>query len=499
VFKAFRLPRQLILLTVGFVTLVVSSLVTVWLVQENRRQAEEVAHTLDIENDINELKVIFRRAESTQRGFLLTEDEQYLAFFDLLLTLLPQRTQELQAKVSDFSEHKAALDELIPIVEAKIKEMRDTVALQQAGRHAEALAIVNTDTGLRLSDRFTQLTNGMRDLEQQRFEQLSLKARQTGYLLLFIGLSGSLLICALAGLSFYETRRNYRALAMAHDALATMNLSLEERVQERTAELQEANEEIQRFAYIVSHDLRSPLVNIMGFTSELEALKGDLLEWALENRGTQAGEATDASVANGDQVLDARGTALARDFDDSLGFIKSAISKMDRLINAILKLSRAGRREFRPEPIDLDETLRTILSAATHQIEEAGATVTAGALPKLTSDRLAIEQIFSNLIDNALKYLRSDVPGEISIRSTQRSGFAIIEVTDNGRGIAEKDRERIFELFRRSGVQDRPGEGIGLAHVRTLVRGLGGRISVKSELGKGSTFTVTLPLVWKGA
>ncbi|WP_445679519.1 sensor histidine kinase [Radicibacter daui] len=497
-FKAFRLPRQLILLTVGFVTLVVSSLVTVWLVQENRRQAEEVARTLDIENDINELKVIFRRAESTQRGFLLTEDDQYLAFFDRLLTALPRRTDELKAKLGDLPEHKAAFETLVPIVAAKVDEMRKTVELQQAGRHAEALAVVNTDAGLKLADQFTQITNNIRDIEQQRFEALSLKAQQTGYLLLFIGLSGSLLICALAGLSFYETRRNYRALAMAHDALAAMNAGLEERVKERTAELQEANEEIQRFAYIVSHDLRSPLVNIMGFTSELEALKGDLLAWAQETRGQPQGET--AMVAAGETgELDPRGTSLARDFDDSLGFIKSAIAKMDRLINAILKLSRAGRREFRPEPIDLDETLRTILSAATHQIEEAGATVIAGALPKLTSDRLAIEQIFSNLVDNALKYMRAGVPGEVSIRSTQRSGYAIIEVADNGRGIAAKDRERIFELFRRSGVQDRPGEGIGLAHVRTLVRGLGGRISVDSELGKGSTFTVTLPLSWKGA
>jgi signal transduction histidine kinase len=102
------------------------------------------------------------------------------------------------------------------------------------------------------------------------------------------------------------------------------------------------------------------------------------------------------------------------------------------------------------------------------------------------------------LIDNALKYLKPDVPGDIAIRGRRKLGFAIFEITDNGRGIDPKDHQRIFDLFRRAGAQDRPGQGIGLAHVRALVRRLGGTMSVSSELGHGSTFTVTLPTAWAG-
>jgi signal transduction histidine kinase len=88
------------------------------------------------------------------------------------------------------------------------------------------------------------------------------------------------------------------------------------------------------------------------------------------------------------------------------------------------------------------------------------------------------------------------VPGDITVRGRTKLGFAIFEISDNGRGIDPKDHQRIFDLFRRAGAQDRPGQGIGLAHVRTLVRRLGGTMSVQSELNSGSTFTITLPINW---
>jgi signal transduction histidine kinase len=115
----------------------------------------------------------------------------------------------------------------------------------------------------------------------------------------------------------------------------------------------------------------------------------------------------------------------------------------------------------------------------------------------LISDPVILEQVFSNLIDNAIKYLDPQRPGKITISGRIDVGYAMFLVADNGRGIDPKDYERVFELFRRSGVQDRPGEGIGLAHVRTLVRRLGGDITVSSILGQGSTFTVRLPRITK--
>jgi signal transduction histidine kinase len=169
---------------------------------------------------------------------------------------------------------------------------------------------------------------------------------------------------------------------------------------------------------------------------------------------------------------------------------------MDRLISAILSLTREGRREFEPIWIDTKELIEGIVMTVAHQAAEAQAEIRIDALPNIVSDRLALEQIFSNLIDNALKYLKTGVPGEISVRGRTKLGFAIFEIADNGRGIDPKDHQRIFELFRRAGTQDKPGQGIGLAHVRALVRRLGGTMSVASELHQGSAFTITLPINW---
>jgi len=140
--------------------------------------------------------------------------------------------------------------------------------------------------------------------------------------------------------------------------------------------------------------------------------------------------------------------------------------------------------------------IESIVTTVAHQAAEAQARIHIGSLPNIVSDRLALEQIFSNLIENAVKYLKTGVPGEISVRGRTKLGFAIFEISDNGRGIDPKDHQRIFDLFRRAGPQDKPGQGIGLAHVRALVRRLGGTMSVASELHHGSTFTITLPINW---
>jgi signal transduction histidine kinase len=137
--------------------------------------------------------------------------------------------------------------------------------------------------------------------------------------------------------------------------------------------------------------------------------------------------------------------------------------------------------------------LEAIVDAMRHQIDQRGIDIRIEALPEITSDRLAIEQVFGNLLDNAVKYLEDDRAGQIVVRGRDRGRQVEFEVEDNGRGIGEQDRERVFDLFRRAGIQDRPGEGIGLAHVRTMVRRLGGSISFASELGRGTTFRVVLP------
>jgi len=292
---------------------------------------------------------------------------------------------------------------------------------------------------------------------------------------------GGLLIIAFAGYAFHLVADNTKNLHKTRQELEALNQDLESRVSERTTALTRANEEIQRFAYIVSHDLRAPLVNVMGFTTELES-------------ATAALKAYFDNPAPSPEMVAAAKLAADEDIPESLKFIRNSTSKMDKLIGAILKLSREGRRDLKLERLNLAEIIDGAANSLRHQVETAEARIEiARPLPTVMADRLAVEQIFGNILDNAVKYLSNGRPGRIQITGEARNGRARIMVSDNGRGIDARDLERIFELFRRAGQQDRPGEGVGLAHVRALTRRMGGDVTVTSRIGEGTTFCVELP------
>ncbi len=279
--------------------------------------------------------------------------------------------------------------------------------------------------------------------------------------------------------------RRTSELVAARIALERSNRSLEATVAARTAALSQANEEIKRFAYIVSHDLRAPLVNIMGFTSELDMARSMVADFYA--RATAARP----ELAGGEMQALVEG-----EFEEAIGFIRSSTAKMDRLINAILTLSRTERRVFAPEPLAMSDLLHPLTESMAHQLASHEAELVIEDLPTIVADRLAVEQVFANVIENAVKYLRPDRPGRVVVSASEAGDEVAFTVSDNGRGIDPKDFGRIFELFRRSGVQDKPGEGIGLAYVQLLVRKLGGRVSVASTLGEGSAFTITLPKIY---
>uniref|UniRef100_A0A831XDA3 histidine kinase n=1 Tax=Geobacter metallireducens TaxID=28232 RepID=A0A831XDA3_GEOME len=256
----------------------------------------------------------------------------------------------------------------------------------------------------------------------------------------------------------------------------------EEKLQRYSEELRAINEEIRSFAYIVSHDLRAPLINIKGFAAELELVLKDMLP-LLE----QCAPHLDA------MERERLRSVLRQDAPEALGFISSSVNRMDSLINAVLKLSYLGRRELTIATVSVGDVVDSIIASLQHQMEQHNATVSVGELPEIAIDRTALEQIIGNLLDNAVKYLKPGRPGHIQINAYQEPEGTIIRISDNGRGIAPKDMGKIFELFRRANCQDTHGEGMGLAYVKTLVRRLGGRIECESALDSGTTFNVFIP------
>ncbi len=492
-----RAIGQILLLAAGLVVLTIISAGSVYLVNRAREDARSVLHTVEVENQLSLVQLQLRRAESAQRGYLSTLRPDFQTDFEQAASQLPPALTRLSQLISDNPVQKRLVDEMLPLIDQRIEEFRRTIELARTQRLDDAAQIVREGIGRDAIKRIEDLASQMRAEEDRLFGLRTTNADRSQTLAASLTWIGSGFVVVLAGISIFLVRRSARARDAAEALLRDSNLNLEATVNERTADLREANDEIQRFAYIVSHDLRSPLVNIMGFTSELEELRADIFRRiAALDRATAAASPVPEVASEAEPVLEGEDKQLSQDFSEALGFIKSSIARMDRLISAILNLTREGRREFEPERIDTNALIEGIVATVAHQAAEAKARIRIEPLPDIVSDRLALEQIFSNLIDNALKYLKPGVPGDISVRGRTKLGFAIFEVADNGRGIDPKDHQRIFELFRRAGSQDKPGQGIGLAHVRALVRRLGGTMSVQSELHNGSTFTITLPISW---
>ncbi|MGD9921113.1 MAG: CHASE3 domain-containing protein [Pseudorhodoplanes sp.] len=478
------LPRspgaQPALLALGFLILVLISAASFWLVNRASDDAQKVVTTFDVQNRLSLVLLNLRRAESAQRGYIITGQEPYRAEYrEAANNTLPAVRNAAEA-VADDPALEPAFRKIEPLVQLKLDEMQRVVELHDAGKTKEAADLIWGGHGRTTMETVRLAIIDMYNTERALLETRRKEARRTYSYLLVLTLLGSAVIVLIGAISVYLVQRSSRQREHARRALQDMNENLEKRIEERTVELREANDEIQRFAYIVSHDLRSPLVNIMGFTAEIESIKKDIFDSlsAMQKIDTEEARKT---------------VALSQDFDESLSFIKGSIGKMDRLINSILKLSREGQRTFKPEYVSMDQLIREIADAVAHQAAEQGAELVVEPLPPLKSDRLALEQIFSNLVDNALKYSLPGRPGHIRIRGRIENTQAVYEVEDNGRGIAPEDHQRVFDLFRRAGEQDQSGEGIGLAHTRALVRRLGGYMSLKSTFGEGSTFIVTLP------
>lgn len=476
--------------------LTVISAGSVYLVNKARQDSKWVIHTIEVENQINTLLLEVRRAESSARGFLLTQGPDFRSDHEKAVAAIIPALDKLTRQIGDNPAQRESIEKLSAAIETRLGQFSREMNYVKQGQPDMATALIREAAAGDTTATINNLANAMIREEERLFRIRTDNSDRSQTLAASMTGIGSGLVVLLVLISVWLVRRSAGARDDAETRLRDANLNLEATVGERTADLREANDEIQRFAYIVSHDLRSPLVNIMGFTSELEELGKDIFRRIGGLTGVPAGG---PAVDVPDIPLDGPDKQLSADFSEALGFIKSAIARMDRLISAILNLTREGRREFQPEKINTRDFVETIVSSVAHQAAEAQAAIHIEPLPNIVSDRLALEQIFSNLIDNAIKYLKQGVPGEIRIRGRTKLGYAIFEISDNGRGIDPKDHQRIFDLFRRAGTQDKPGQGIGLAHVRALVRRLGGTMSVSSELNAGSTFTITLPINWNAS
>jgi signal transduction histidine kinase len=472
-----------ILLSGALLLLLVVNASTFLMIQRTATLNEQVDNSWVVRRAGRTLLISIQQAESAQRGFLLTGQASFLTEYRTAEATASTRFAHLKERLAGDSVGEAAVASLETGIRAKFIEMEATLDAARAGRIGQAMTMIRSGRGKALMDDVRREIDAVDDLQGQRVaDYTQASARSASTTLTVNGIAG-VLILILAGVVAMLVRRYFHDMTEARAVIDRTNAGLEQTVRDRTAALTRANEEVQRFAYIVSHDLRSPLVNVMGFTSELEAA-GEIIDRQISRLETVAPDLIESDAV----------TAVREDLPEAIGFIRASTAKMDGLINAILKLSREGRRRFVPETLDMTALVQSIADSVRHQVDATEGQILVEPLPDIESDRLSIEQVLGNLIDNAVKYLEPSRPGLIVISGEALAGgWVRYTVTDNGRGIAARDHERVFELFRRAGRQNTPGEGLGLAFVRNSVRRLGGSVELESEPGKGSTFHLKFP------
>ncbi len=275
----------------------------------------------------------------------------------------------------------------------------------------------------------------------------------------------------------------------AEVALRRLNDELEQgmhRLSVTNRELEAKTQESEAFIYSVSHDLRSPLVNLQGFSKELsraiQSLRADLMD-------------SDLPQPVRDRELEILDGPMAK----ATHFIQTAVARLSSIIDALLRLSRAGRVVYQRRCVDVQAIVTRIIDSLRGTAEERGATIETSDLPAALGDPAAVEQIFANLIGNALNYLDRKRPGRIEVGSlgpeqdNAGAGLRTYYVRDNGLGITEAGRAKVFQPFQRLYPQAAPGEGMGLAIVHRVVERHGGRIWFESVANQGSTFFVALP------
>lgn len=252
------------------------------------------------------------------------------------------------------------------------------------------------------------------------------------------------------------------------------------RLEQTVASLKKSNDEIQSLTHIISHDLRAPMVNLSGFSSELKDALHKTYAIIDRNKGHFSNDDIDAMIS------------LKQDIDESIKFIESSTIKVNTLADAVLKLCRLGRQELLFEQIDMNIIVQNILNSQTFQLNRNNTKIIVSSLPVIIADKTSMELIMNNLIDNAIKYLDPNRLGIIEINASKNKDSYIFSVKDNGRGISQDLMDKVFVMFKRAGSYDIPGEGVGLSFVKAIVARHGGHIWCESQYGAGTIFNFTI-------
>jgi len=414
----------------------------------------------NLSSSVLQLRSLAKDAESGERGFLLTGDDRYLLPLQQASASLPNQVYTSLDYVRDWPAMKSPVENLIVLVKKRFSESNELLQTQRSKGFAAALDYTRSGEAEETMNGIRRSVDDLQarlNIEERHYLDSEAALNERGFIFFLVGTLAMILVLTWlynALLSHLYERDK------AQVQLQALNAELEARVDERTRDLTQANEELGQFAYVASHDLQEPLRTITSFTQ--------LLETRYKGR-------------------------LDEDADEFIGYIVTSSRRMTDLINGLLAVVRLRKSRQLTAPIPFEKILEEAESSLQASIRDNQAQIQHSSLPTLVVDRVQFSQVMQNLISNAIKY-RSEEPPLIRVGAKRESSYWIFSVVDNGRGFDQQFSERIFGLFQRLHGRDVEGTGMGLSIARKIVERHGGRIWAESTEGTGSTFFFSLPV-----
>ncbi|WP_016834468.1 sensor histidine kinase [Herbaspirillum lusitanum] len=497
--------------------------------QENATQAEVLAlHTKNVIIQAGEVREPVLLQSARLRAAIILNDPAGLEKSDLWDSI-EKELGELRELVGDNAEQLRRVAQ----IGASVQEYRQWTDLQtellRNDKHDELVAALRDPNARRLIQviqrQLVEFIKVEEELDQERLSSV-VEARRMQNIALVIALLGSVLAAALAARIFSHDVGGRLAVLtgnahklteggvlaqrvggndeiteldkVLHESSARLRQAEEdarvyrEELERHAHELTSVNDDLQRqtqdnemFIYSVSHDLRSPLVNLQGFSKELHHSVGELHETI---------DASDLNDKDKQRIRD----IIEDDVEVSLRFIRTAVTRSAAIIDAMLRLSRVGRVEYQSQETNVNEVVGRVIDAMSNTIRERQAVVVSQPLPPCYGDPTAVEQIFGNLIGNAVNYLNPKRAGTVEIGvlppDPGQPDFRTYYVRDNGLGIPADYLGKMFSAFHRLHADIAQGEGVGLALIKRIVLRHGGKIWVESTEGAGTTFYTSLPV-----
>jgi signal transduction histidine kinase len=485
------------------IPLLLQTVFVVLLVQtqlEAVRAQQWAVHTKEVMARVEDIYRRLLEGYASIRILVVSDDPALSRPFQRTIDVIPNQVADLRVLTSDNKSQQPWIDQIAE----KSSGIIGWLAAEERRLHTgeRSKAIDELGTGAKLLGELRATTDEILQ-EEARLDSFRMSrlqrsmSRQLGILVV----GGIALVGTTLGLGFvflngvikrlavlrdnarrFGAGRPLSTLLTGHDEIAEVDRAFHE----MASSLDQQKQENEMFVYSVSHDLRSPLINLQGFSEELSLSYRDMERLLRHEQIPPA-------------IRDDGLKLMSENIEDSIRYIQTAVGRLARIIDALLRLSRAGRVEYQLQKVDVAALVEKIIDALHDTIAGKKAEINVGDLSTAWGDPTAVEQIFANLIGNAVHYLDPSRSGRIEVgcsepsRSDGLAGFRVYYVKDNGLGIPAAYHQRVFTAFSRLQANVKQGEGIGLALVRRMVERHAGKIWLESAAGVGTTFFVALP------